>query len=346
MPQGSLKTGQSGSPQNRPTVKVPDIDSDVSLIGSVGMSNVLSEEKKQQVIALGKLGWPLRQIERATGVRRETAGAYLKAAGIAVRPRAPWGRRAPAKPVDEVTPDLVDSKPANEVTPTLVGAFSQRPSSTSGPVSACEPYRDLIEEKLGRRTECQGHLAGPGYGPRIWQLPNCKAFRTQAWWFQTPQPAGDHPHRARGRSAGRLRQWPHGARPENGQVPEDQAVRVDPGIQPQMRSFADVAFERAHLDGCVEVEAAYYSLPPGWIGRLVKVQWDELHVRLAHPNTSQLLREHLRQKRGGYRIEEEDNPKKMPFSTAQLLRRAEHAGAPIGTFRQLIYHRTAVPEHR
>ena len=50
------------------------------------MSNVLSEAKKQQVIALGRLGWPLRRIEQETGVRRETAGAYLKAAGIAVRP--------------------------------------------------------------------------------------------------------------------------------------------------------------------------------------------------------------------------------------------------------------------
>ena len=47
------------------------------------MSNVLNEEKKQQVIALGRLGWSLRRIEQATGVRRETAGAYLKAAGIA-----------------------------------------------------------------------------------------------------------------------------------------------------------------------------------------------------------------------------------------------------------------------
>ena len=47
------------------------------------MSNVLNEEKKQQVIALGKLGWTLRRIEQETGVRRETAGAYLKAAGIA-----------------------------------------------------------------------------------------------------------------------------------------------------------------------------------------------------------------------------------------------------------------------
>jgi ligand-binding sensor domain-containing protein len=43
-----------------------------------------------------------------------------------------------------------------------------------------------------------------------------------------------------------------------------------------------------HLDGCVEVEAAYYGLPPGWIGRSVKVQWDALHVRILHPSTSQL----------------------------------------------------------
>ena len=64
--------------------------------------------------------------------------------------------------------------------------------------------------------------------------------------------------------------------------------------------------------------------------RLVKVQWDELHVRILHPNTSQLFREHLHQKRGGYRIQEEDHPKKMPLSIAQLLRPAEHAGAAIG----------------
>jgi hypothetical protein len=39
------------------------------------------------VIALGRLGWPLRRIEQETGVRRETAGAYLKAAGIGCGPR-------------------------------------------------------------------------------------------------------------------------------------------------------------------------------------------------------------------------------------------------------------------
>jgi hypothetical protein len=61
------------------------------------MSNVLSEEKKKQVIALGQLGWTLRRIQKATGVRRETAAGYLKAAGITVRPLGKWGRRPAGK---------------------------------------------------------------------------------------------------------------------------------------------------------------------------------------------------------------------------------------------------------
>ena len=43
------------------------------------MSNVLSEEKKQQVIALGRLGWSLRKIQKATGIHRTTAADYLRA---------------------------------------------------------------------------------------------------------------------------------------------------------------------------------------------------------------------------------------------------------------------------
>src|SRR5439155_21512469 len=78
------------------------------------MSNVLSDEKRQQIIALGRLGWPLRRIEQATGVRRETAGAYLKAAGIGVRPPGGWGRRAAPKPANEVTTDSDLAKPVNE----------------------------------------------------------------------------------------------------------------------------------------------------------------------------------------------------------------------------------------
>ena len=44
------------------------------------MSNVLSDLKQQKVLALGQLGWSLRRIEETTGVRRETASAYLKPA--------------------------------------------------------------------------------------------------------------------------------------------------------------------------------------------------------------------------------------------------------------------------
>ena len=81
------------------------------------MSNVLSEEKKQQVIALGRLGWTLRRIEQATGVRRETAGAYLKAAGIGVRLPGGWGRGAAAKPANGATTDSDPAKPATTVQP-------------------------------------------------------------------------------------------------------------------------------------------------------------------------------------------------------------------------------------
>jgi hypothetical protein len=48
------------------------------------MGNVLSKVKREQVIALGRLGWSLRRIEEATGVRRETAGDYLRSSGIVV----------------------------------------------------------------------------------------------------------------------------------------------------------------------------------------------------------------------------------------------------------------------
>ena len=50
-----------------------------------------------------------------------------------------------------------------------------------------------------------------------------------------------------------------------------------------------------HIDGCVEVDAAYYGAPPGWIGRDVNVQWDAMFVRLLDPRTGELLREHLSQ---------------------------------------------------
>jgi transposase len=89
-----------------------------------------------------------------------------------------------------------------------------------------------------------------------------------------------------------------------------------------------------HLDGCVEVDAAYYSTPIGWIGRRVQVQWDAQCVRLLDPASGQLLREHLHQPRGRHLILEQDRPLRTPPGTVALLARAGAAGPRIGAFCQ------------
>lgn len=74
--------------------------------------NVLSESKRQQVVALGRLGWSVRRIEQESGIRRETASAYLKAAGVPVRDAR--HRQLRSKPASEVSTDPGDSKPASQ----------------------------------------------------------------------------------------------------------------------------------------------------------------------------------------------------------------------------------------
>ena len=130
------------------------------------MSNVLSEAKKQQVIALGRLGWPLRRIEQETGVRRETAGAYLKAAGIGVRPPGAWGRRAPAKAANEngVTTGSDAAKPANTVNPNPnpenLSTKGKAKARTAKPANENAAARGYIDHDAGsgrrRRIEPNG----------------------------------------------------------------------------------------------------------------------------------------------------------------------------------------------
>ena len=58
----------------------------------------------------------------------------------------------------------------------------------------------------------------------------------------------------------------------------------------------------------------------GGIGRRVDVQWDDIHVRLLDPGTGQLLREHLRTRRGWHRIADDDRPARTPPKTASPAR--------------------------
>src|SRR5690348_12835930 len=100
------------------------------------MSNVLSDEKKQQVLVLGRLGWPLRRIEKATGVRRETAGEYLKAAGITVS--GPGRPASISKPAIKVATDSEAAKPANEeeVTTDFIRPFEEKVAIALPPSTA------------------------------------------------------------------------------------------------------------------------------------------------------------------------------------------------------------------
>ena len=69
------------------------------------MGNVLKQEKQEQIRSLGRLGWSLRRIEEATGVRRETVSRYLRVAGITVRGHRKRRLEADSKAASEVTTD-------------------------------------------------------------------------------------------------------------------------------------------------------------------------------------------------------------------------------------------------
>jgi len=478
------------------------------------MANVLNEEKKQQVLALGRLGWSLRRIQQATHVRRETAGAYLKAAGIAVRPPSGWGRCEP-KPANKVITDSGAAKPAipliaDPLDPNVNCNPNPNPNpnpenlsskgkakATSKPAnetevitdstvvtspSACEPYREAIDLGLSRGRNAMAiwqdlvseygfassyqsvqrfvrkrrgtqtpearmvivTAAGQeaqvdyGTGPMVRDPENRKYRRTRLFvmtlgcsrksvrllTFRSSSRIWAELHeRAFRRLGGATRIVVLDNLREGVLVPDvydpalnplyrdvlahygavampcriqdpDRKGKVESGVgHAQKTPLKGLRFETleeaqahldhweqrwadtrihgttkrqvaamfaeekptllplplepfryyqygeriVHLDGCVEVEAAYYGAPPGWIGRVLRVQWDELYVRLLDPKTGQLLREHVRQKRGWYRIKEEDHPKRTPLRTSQLLWRAGRAGPHIGALCDAIH---------
>ena len=110
-----------------------------------GMSNVLSQHKREMVVALGRLGWSLRRIEQETGVRRETVSGYLKAAGVAV------GR---PKPASNPSPDPAG---CSGVEPPSSGGLGPNPATNPSPDSptpnpATNPSPDLGAGALRARA--------------------------------------------------------------------------------------------------------------------------------------------------------------------------------------------------
>jgi hypothetical protein len=145
------------------------------------MGNVLSKQKREQVIALGRLGWPLRRIEEATGVRRETAGDYLRSAGVLVRSPGTWGPKSLSKAATLVTTGFDSPKPVNNskaATSVTTGFSGSTPTDNSKPANeviagflpgatlldqygkrssgASEAYREMIELELSRGRNATG----------------------------------------------------------------------------------------------------------------------------------------------------------------------------------------------
>src|SRR4029453_5827173 len=109
------------------------------------MNNVLEPHTRQQILALGRLGWTLQRIGRATGVHRVTVGEYLRAAGIPGRGRGRPGEGRPKPTISGEVSTASDSKPA------IAREVSTDPPPARGPSPrACEPYRELIAEAVGR----------------------------------------------------------------------------------------------------------------------------------------------------------------------------------------------------
>lgn len=123
--------------------------------------NVLRDEKKPQILALGRLDWPGRRIEPALGVDRRTVSRYLKSAGIRVR--APRSSRWPREPVSIDSAANAPSGKGLSTGSAAANAASGKGVSTdcaarhwplnasrAPAASACEPYRELIEDAITR----------------------------------------------------------------------------------------------------------------------------------------------------------------------------------------------------
>jgi hypothetical protein len=131
-------------------------------------ANVLSREKREQVIALGRLGWPLRKIEEATGVRRETASVYLREAGIAIRRVGSWGEKSLPKAATCVTTDSspgftpeidsIDDQSADGSKPAtgLTTDYFAGTATAKCSISVCAPYRETILGELSRGRNAMG----------------------------------------------------------------------------------------------------------------------------------------------------------------------------------------------
>lgn len=105
------------------------------------MANCLKMTKISAILTLNERNWSYRRISRELGVHLDTVRKYVKLdKQKSKQVNAPTGSDPP-KQVTNAPPGSQLSKPA---TNPLTGSDEQR---SSGPISNCEPYREIIEQK-------------------------------------------------------------------------------------------------------------------------------------------------------------------------------------------------------
>ena len=136
------------------------------------MSNELGMAMKQAILALKARGWSHRRIGRELGIHRETVGRCV---ALAAKPASnpPVGSDANSKPANNppagsgvgISPEVRGGTPPKVTAPAtavpgLTGTAALRIATSveaqrSGPASACEPYRSIIEAKLAQGLTAQ-----------------------------------------------------------------------------------------------------------------------------------------------------------------------------------------------
>jgi len=88
-----------------------------------------------------------------------------------------------------------------------------------------------------------------------------------------------------------------------------------PALRPlQTDPFAifEVGTRTVHVDGYIEVKAAFYSVPPSQLGNQVQVHWDEQMVRVYTPGAATLLAVHHRKTAGEWSTHPDHRPAHKP----------------------------------
>ena len=109
------------------------------------MANQLKMAVVHSILTLKQLGWSHRQIAKKLGIDRETVARYVHSPPADSKPAT--NPIPGSEPVPEV---IAGAKPASNPISGCEAAGVAAPNPIPGPESLCEPFRVVIEEKLGQ----------------------------------------------------------------------------------------------------------------------------------------------------------------------------------------------------